>query len=190
MLIGRIRDVEHGPEVEVDEIGDGPEDQPVEAVADRPAHDQPEDCVGSKVAWIARDVDREPDRDHDRAIAKRSAPAGANPKAAPELWMLVIPTKWPITGTSVPDATLAATRLLVSGPARTRPGRRPRRRLAEWSVSLEADPDLLSFQHLLLAFEVVVAPWLERDRKRLVLDVVGVLLDALVRACRPPRSAC
>jgi len=40
--------------------------------------------------------------------------AGANPNAAPELLMFVIPTKRPTTEISVPCGTLAATRLLVT----------------------------------------------------------------------------
>src|SRR5437879_13281001 len=43
-------------------------------------------------------------------------------------------------------------------------------------MPLDADPDLLSFEHHLLAVKAFVAPWRERNRKGFVLEVVGVAL--------------
>src|SRR5947207_1120122 len=63
------------------------------------------------------------------------------------------------------------------GRART-PRPRPRRTgLGRSSASLEPDPDLLSFDHALLAIEAVIAAGLERPGQGLSLDVIGVALD-------------
>src|SRR5258708_34641547 len=57
---------------------------------------------------------------------------------------------------------------------RSRPGRK---RYGPSLVSFEADPDLLSFDHHLLAVEIVGPTLVDCDRQGLVLDIAGVAVD-------------
>src|SRR5204863_42606 len=87
---------------------------------------------------------------------------------------------------SLGEAAAAVRRLVFvlrsrrsSAPRRSRPPRPRLRRTGRGrsSASFEPDPDLLSFDHALLAVEAVIAAGLEGPGQGLCLDVVGVPLD-------------